>query len=63
MYFTRACANSDEMIDRICAVHNSGASIGKHAHISIAEPEIFEVQPYSEAYGCHPHFLLASNHG
>ena len=52
MYFERACADIDAVIGRVCALHNK--SIGKHAHISIAEPEIFEVQPYSEAYGCHP---------
>ena len=61
-YFDKTCANPDDVLDRMCALHNQGAPHNKHVQFN-TNHELFEVQPYSEAYGCHPHFVLATAHG
>ena len=59
IFFDRACANPDEIMESISALHNDGQHASKRVPFSIADPDVHEVQPHSEIYGSHPHFSLA----
>ena len=61
-YFERTCANPGDVLYRMCALHNQGAAHTKQVRFN-TNHELFEVQPYSESYGCHPHVILATAHG
>ena len=62
MFFERSCEKPDEIMDRICALHNQKGH-SRRVHFSLDPPEIHEVTPYSETYRSHPHFILANKVG
>ena len=63
MFFERACTDPDEIIDRICTMHNQGYAPVKRVHVCTDPPDTIEVVPYSQTYASHPHFILAGKTG
>ena len=70
IYFDYSCPDLDASIARICAVH---ASPWHNADVRMNKcdqcvrfsdtVDMYEITPYSEVYGDHPHFLLATSRG
>ena len=66
MWFTRDCDDIDECISNLCSVTESGdvhMSQAKQLRFDESRNSVIEVQPYSECYELHPHFLLPTKNG
>ena len=64
--FTRDCENIDQCIADICAVHESqDVHMPQYKNLRFDESQnsYFDIQPYSECYTVHPHFLLPTKTG
>ena len=63
MSFERACIDPDEIIDRICTMHNQGYAPVRRVHCCTDPPGTIEEVPYSQRYASPPHFILAGKTG
>ena len=59
MFFERSCKKPDEVIDRICALHNQKGNSIRRVNFSLDPVEILEITPDSETYRSHDHGCLS----
>ena len=63
MFSERSCANTNEIVDRVCALQNQEYTLGKRVHFRTDDTGILGVKPFSEAHESHYHFILANKSG
>ena len=70
VFFDHTCADIDACVANMCALHNNPFASNdvpmrpSNQCVRFADSDtVFNVTPYSEIYGTHPHFLLATASG
>ena len=62
-FFDRACIDRDELMDKICSLHDAHMPQVQNIGFADGAPEVHCITPYSEVCEQHPHFILATANG